>query len=436
MTNKSLGSIPQLPTLVWDCILDCALNLTCRGFRRLVLPILFETLHIHFRQKRDTGRQMLQDIREAGDELFCVASSLREDLDRLKPVLLALQCLDRLDMKYITRSQGDAMPLFSLGSGDKMNPLRTLCLTNFTVDSNQVNEWEQCSHIRHLGLDGGAESLRLLALFTGRTPNMTSLALRICGGTSPDISHGLYSRLDEFLQSVKTLVAFTAYDLSKDILPLLVSRHGSHLRRLRFRQTNFDMSRQEQIRCLFTFEELQSLASALPQLERLGIDLRFKGHLSYDILSGAACFPSLKHLELNANFPYGECGINGRTSLVEPWLNAAVAEDAFRYVAGEKLCYERMAGLPAIPWSPFKALDIKVGEWEPFLEDYRMSTSASNPIFMYACRWASCRPAKVDTVQLRFLAQQYPIENDQYEQALARAGLWSRSKLLSGPGAL
>lgn len=211
-----------------------------------------------------------------------VATSSMETLDGLKHVLPALPCLDRLDMKYMTgsqRSQRHTAPLFSLGSGDSIPSLRTLCLTNFAVDSNQVTEWDRCHHIRHLGLDGGAESLQLLTLFTGRIPDMTSLALRIRDGTSPDILDDLHSRLDKFTRSVNALAAFTTYDLSKGILPLVVSRHGPNLRRLRFRQTNFNMRDEEQIRCLFTFEELQNLASGLPQLQRLGIDLRFKGHL-------------------------------------------------------------------------------------------------------------------------------------------------------------
>ena len=204
-------------------------------------------------------------------------------------------------MKYRTFSKPASAPLvslFSLGSGDSIPPLRTLCLTNFTVDSERVNEWDQCHHIRHLGIDGGAESLELLTFFTGKIPDMTSLALRICDGTSPNISDDLYSQLDMFLQSVKSLAAFTAYDLPKDILPLLVSRHGPHLRRLRFRQTDFNRRGQEQIRCLFTFEELQKLASELPQLQRLGIDLRFKGHLvctSYRTLTIMAKTPLTDH---------------------------------------------------------------------------------------------------------------------------------------------
>ena len=122
--------------------------------------------------------------------------------------------------------------------------------------------------------------------------------------------------------------------------------------------------------------------------------------------------------------------------MTDSWLNPAVAEEAFRYVAGEKLYYERISGPATVAWPPFTALDIKVGEWEPTLGGYRASTSLNDPIFMYACRWVDRRPGKVDIVRLRCFAKEYPIENDRYEQALARAGLWSVSKLLSGPGTL
>lgn len=122
--------------------------------------------------------------------------------------------------------------------------------------------------------------------------------------------------------------------------------------------------------------------------------------------------------------------------MVDSWLNLAVAEEAFRYVAGEKRYYERISGPATAPWPPFTALDIKVGEWEPTLEGYKASRSLSNPIFMYACRGVDRRPGKVDIVRLQCFAKEYPIENDRYEQALARGGLWSMSKLLSGPGTL
>ncbi|KAJ5787306.1 hypothetical protein N7457_002296 [Penicillium paradoxum] len=410
------------------------MSLTCRGFRRLALPVLFETLHVHFLVGRgDTGRQMLQDLQEAGDELLrcvrilivsggflykpdedipalvspwrgrfplpyrvlqdldarqlvpslyfegwpsklldapvkhvshcirslSVASSDKASLDRVKDVLVSLPCLDRLDMKYFNHSKRDSAPLFSLGSADSIPSLRTLCLTNFTVDPKRENRWDQCHHLRHLGLDGRGESLELLTLFTGKIPNVTSLTLRIHDGTSPDISEDLCSRLDNLLQSVNNLAAFTAYDLSKDIIPLLVSRHGPQLRRLQFRQTGFNKRDQDQIRCLFTFKELQNLARTLPRLQRLGIDLRFKGHLSYDVLSGAACFPSLEHLELNSNFPFGETGANNRRPMVDSWLNTAVVELAFRYVVGEKRYYERITDPTTVPWSHFTALDVK-----------------------------------------------------------------------------
>lgn len=152
-----------------------------------------------------------------------------------------------------------------------------------------------------------------------------------------------------------------------------------------------------------------------------------------------ACFPHLEHLELNANFPYGRTTVNGLAPQVDSWLNAAVAEEAFRYVAGEKVSYRQIASIDAsttVPWSPFTALDIKTGEWEPSVEGYRKSVSQTRPKFLYACRWLDRRPGKVDIVRSRCRAQPYPIEDDLYEQALARLGLWNLSKLLSGPGSL
>lgn len=63
--------------------------------RRLALPALFETLHLHFRPKRDTGCQMLHDLQEAGDELlrcvrvFIVSSDFLYDPAQNTPSLLA-----------------------------------------------------------------------------------------------------------------------------------------------------------------------------------------------------------------------------------------------------------------------------------------------------------------------------------------------------------
>lgn len=212
-----------------------------------------------------------------------IVSFFAEALDEIKNILFMLPSLDRLDMIYrqAYNSEQKVAPLFSLGPGDSIPSLRTLCLTNFTVDLERVNGWDRRLRLKHLGLDGNSESLEILSLFTTNVPDLTSLALRIHDASSRHIAHDLYSRLEKFLQSVNALKGFTAYDLSKDIIPLLVSCHGSHLRRLRFRQTNFNKGYREleKIRCIFTFEELQSLASELPRLQVLGFDLKFKGHL-------------------------------------------------------------------------------------------------------------------------------------------------------------
>lgn len=105
-------------------------------------------------------------------------------------------------------------------------------------------------------------------------------------------------------------------------------------------------------------------------------------------------------------------------------------------MAGEKRYYERISGPATVPWQPFTALDIKVGEWEPILEGYTASRSLSNPIFMYACQGVDRRPGKVDIVRMQCFAKKYPIENDRYDQALPCGDLYSMSKPLSGLGTL
>jgi hypothetical protein len=95
-------------------------------------------------------------------------------------------------------------------------------------------------------------------------------------------------------------------------------------------------------------------------------------------------------------FPYSPTGANGHVPLVDLWLNPVVVEEAFRYVAGEKLYYERIPGSKSVPRPPFTALDIKVGDWEPSVEGYRNSASPIYPTFLYTCRWVFCQPGKAD----------------------------------------
>jgi hypothetical protein len=89
-----------------------ALNLTCRGSRRLALPVLFENLYLHFRLKHDTGRRMLQDLQGVGDELFCCVRILissgyfpynpTEDIPSLLSLLL-VSLLEKLPRLLVLR---------------------------------------------------------------------------------------------------------------------------------------------------------------------------------------------------------------------------------------------------------------------------------------------------------------------------------------------
>lgn len=74
-----------------------ALCQTCHGLRRLALPALFETLHLHFRPKRDTGCQMLHDLQDAGDELLCCVRVfiVSGDLGYMTPHRIPRRCSHR-----------------------------------------------------------------------------------------------------------------------------------------------------------------------------------------------------------------------------------------------------------------------------------------------------------------------------------------------------
>ena len=102
--------------LRWDSPSNLqVLSLTCRGFRRLALPVLFDTLQVRFRPKPDMGRQLLQDLHGAGYELFHCVRILtvsgyynpEEDIPSpLAPLLVSL--VDKLPRLVVFRySLGD-----------------------------------------------------------------------------------------------------------------------------------------------------------------------------------------------------------------------------------------------------------------------------------------------------------------------------------------
>ncbi|KAL3462665.1 hypothetical protein BJX64DRAFT_288130 [Aspergillus heterothallicus] len=100
--------------------------------------------------------------------------------------------------------------------------------------------------------------------------------------------------------------------------------------------------------CLFSPDELYQLATALPRVERFGLDLRFEDKINYEYLDGIARFPSLKYLELNTPVYRG---LDANAYSPKFWLDESVTKKLFQYV--DSRTERHLAGL-----------DIKVDEWE------------------------------------------------------------------------
>ena len=99
--------------------------------------------------------------------------------------------------------------------------------------------------------------------------------------------------LEAFLKEINSLESFTAYDLPKAVLPIIKPLHGPNLRKFRFRETSFEnMMMNSRQRSSASCEELKGLASSLPRVERLGIDLKFEGRLVCPISSMSVAYSS------------------------------------------------------------------------------------------------------------------------------------------------
>ncbi|KAB8267839.1 hypothetical protein BDV30DRAFT_243954 [Aspergillus minisclerotigenes] len=291
----------------------------------------------------------------------------------LKRAILSLPSLERLDLKCDIGLESQKNPAITLRRGNVLPSLESLCLTNDSLDDDQASMWAECLQVdalRHLTLDGSISTttklLDHLSSPTSSVPSLTPLSVWNVKNTNAGLDTHAHESLDRFLSHITALEAFTAFDLPKSFIGHLIHRTP--------RVPYFEG------RSLSTSDELKGMASKLPGLERLGIDLRFKEELSYDILSGVAYFPRLVLLELNTCFPseFVNCDFRYSPHLVDSWLNLSIAEEAFRYIASAKRRHNASINDTSGSWVAFKALDIKREEWEPVAEGPIVNYSSEN----------------------------------------------------------
>ena len=210
------------------------------------------------------------------------------EMDALKPIVFTLPRLDCLSIR--TASLSDEYPVkyvFSLQPGDIVPPVRTLCLRNICFDPKQADVWAEClqhNTLRHLELDGCMETMDLLTCLTGCLLGLTSLAIRAKYNTQLETQQ-LSNKQGPFLSEVRCLSAFSGYNLSQQILPTVVSRHGTNLQQLRFCEMPYLSRFRVRDDWDSSSEDIRNLAPQLPNLPRLEINLEVGDRL----VSSSSC---------------------------------------------------------------------------------------------------------------------------------------------------
>ncbi|KAK1147295.1 hypothetical protein N8T08_001372 [Aspergillus melleus] len=234
-----------------------------------------------------------------------------------------------------------------------------------------------------------------------------------------------------------------AFGLPAYILDTAVHHQGQHLRQLRFRQSGLS-SVPTPVAGNFlglSSEQIAELATKLPHVESLGLDMRFENSIDRpfgvgksmltsfrnkpcDPLDSIAQFPSLRYLELNTPVYLAD-----HSRPKQSWVEASIAEETFRYVdrikAGTRL----------------ESLDILAGPWRQFQQPFKHT--ANNPkrrMLPFGWMYASWRdtklPDKVHELYLPGTKECYwnLSADDVYEQTMSAAGLWdSKAKTVYGP---
>ncbi|PLB46166.1 hypothetical protein P170DRAFT_479087 [Aspergillus steynii IBT 23096] len=342
--------------------------------------------------------------------------------------------------------------MFDLPPGSTLPAfLRILSFASFSFNPGQVADWAQrlkTRKILHLGFDNIPEVCSLVDQLSGSVSNLRSFAIRGPAPANRDFNPGIIKSLDLFLRQITKLHSFEAYDWPKDVLRSVGLYHGNHLRQLRFHHSGFafrcppglngsrfDICRDARalsrlLISLLSPEELTCLSSELPFVERLGIDLCFIGSMPCDILSGVASFENLKALELLTPDGVGFVPKNAKPDMPPfPWLDASITEEAFRYVAAQKVLQHRPAAnnhsMPS--WPQLIQLDITADCWGLTSVKYRVERLLDG--FLPVSWWDPRSSMNVRSIQV------YPntkklskfagfTEDTVYEMPMYSSGLW------------
>ncbi|KAI9037681.1 uncharacterized protein KD926_000097 [Aspergillus affinis] len=251
------------------------------------------------------------------------------------------------------------------------------------------------------------------ALSSGCLSHLESLLIRVFDGLTL-IKPWLVLILDRFLQEFIKLQACTLCDIPKEVLHSVVRHQGDHLRQLRFSTSHMETFRRlgrAEMDGLFSPEEIEALSAELPLIERLGIDLMMGEKMRV--------YRASKYLELNVPAHSTLRPVRDWTT----WLNASVAEEAFRYVDTMK------------QEVPLKQLDIQRAQIKPTLNFYP-TVMPLDFWCIYSCWRETGASNQVHVVRLPSkVGGLAPLTvQDLYEQTLDSAGLGDSEMAGFDPG--
>jgi hypothetical protein len=132
-----------------------------------------------------------------------------------------------------------------------------------------------------LGLDRFSGIWPLLSALVGSVPGLRSFAIRVLSGSRVPLYPHFVPLLDQFLQSLNQLECLFIRDLPKEVLDSAIHYRGKHLRQLRFGESDCSSMYPpggDKV-CTLSPAELGQLATGLPRVERLSLDLRFEDQI-------------------------------------------------------------------------------------------------------------------------------------------------------------
>ncbi|KAM5487939.1 hypothetical protein MaudMau93_004333 [Microsporum audouinii] len=338
--------------------------------------------------------------------------------------ILIRSCPNLEDLKLTQRTKkgrSKFLEKFTLGSSDRLPPLKKLELQFVYLLPGQGFLWSKCANwgrLQHLvlAIDSPRE---FIECFTGLVPNLSSFEIRV---RSP-IDMGIIAEpLKLFLKGIYRLRSFISFNVPKSVLPTLYTYHGNSLQTLKFRLLvvtcrdyksiesdsknpfpnreriyeeepslgypstplrNFVFYLSTRKHYAYTeidrhlhAEDMENIRLWFPNVYDFAFDLDPRGCLPYDLLTSISRHQSLEHLQIHLPYNLEFENPPGEISF-QKWI-----ESIFSHIDSQKRDLVRNPSWPQGKVLEFKSLALTIGNWDKFDVPYKAAVGE----VMYRCR--------------------------------------------------